>query len=297
MRRGAPCAALLLFSVASLGQVVPDPAFNPSVSKPAYRDAHPRVVIDEAHSNYHTVAGRYRPFAELMAHDGYAVSPGTEKFSAASLARADILVIANARAGDGPPHARDDVFTAAECSAVATWVESGGRLLLIADHAPFGAAARSLGMSFGVEMGKGHVFDPERSTDDPTSLLFNRDDGSLADHPITRGRDASEAVHRVVSFDGQSLGVPRGAVALLVLGAGARESEDTQQLESNVGKPVSGRAQGLAITRGRGRVVVMGEAAMFTAQVYEDLRFGMNTPGNDDRQLALNVMHWLSGAL
>ena len=41
----------------------------------------------------------------------------------------------------------------------------------------------------------------------------------------------------------------------------------------------------------------MGEAAMFSAQVYEDFRFGMNTPGNDDRQFALNVMHWLSGAL
>jgi len=38
---------------------------------------------------------------------------------------------------------------------------------------------------------------------------------------------------------------------------------------------------------------------MFTAQVTgsNKLKFGMNREGNDDKQLALNVMHWLSGLL
>jgi hypothetical protein len=27
------------------------------------------------------------------------------------------------------------------------------------------------------------------------------------------------------------------------------------------------------------------------------MKIGMNVPGNDDRQLALNVLHWLSGLL
>ena len=45
---------------------------------------------------------------------------------------------------------------------------------------------------------------------------------------------------------------------------------------------------------GNGRVVVFGEAAMLTAQ---NINFGMNYPGTDDRQLTLNVMHWLTGLL
>ncbi len=28
-----------------------------------------------------------------------------------------------------------------------------------------------------------------------------------------------------------------------------------------------------------------------------ETRFGMNVPGNDDRQFALNALHWLSGLL
>ena len=55
--------------------------------------------------------------------------------------------------------------------------------------------------------------------------------------------------------------------------------------------------QGLALTFGKGRVVVMGEAAELSAQLIGTERFGMNTPGLDNRQLALNIMHWLSGLL
>ncbi|HLG94236.1 MAG TPA: hypothetical protein VI546_05315, partial [candidate division Zixibacteria bacterium] len=63
--------------------------------------------------------------------------------------------------------------------------------------------------------------------------------------------------------------------------------------------PAAGKAQGIAMKSGRGRVVIMGEAAMLTAQINDrdGKPFGMNVPGNDDRQLALNIMHWLSGAL
>src|SRR5204862_72802 len=60
----------------------------------------------------------------------------------------------------------------------------------------------------------------------------------------------------------------------------------------------AGRAQGIALVYGKGRVVVLTEAAMLTAQVAaRGFRFGMNVPGIDNRQLALNILHWLSGLL
>ncbi len=44
-----------------------------------------------------------------------------------------------------------------------------------------------------------------------------------------------------------------------------------------------------------GRVVVMGEAAELSAQLIGTERFGMNVPGLDNRQMALNILRWLSG--
>jgi hypothetical protein len=66
-----------------------------------------------------------------------------------------------------------------------------------------------------------------------------------------------------------------------------------------------GRCMGLAFRLGRGRVVVTGEAAMLSAQVVTEESadgksthpWGMNWPGLDNRQLALNVARWLTGAL
>jgi hypothetical protein len=52
---------------------------------------------------------------------------------------------------------------------------------------------------------------------------------------------------------------------------------------------------------GKGRVAVFGDAALFSAQLVgkygQSYKIGMNAPGNDDRQFALNVMHWLAGLL
>jgi hypothetical protein len=64
-------------------------------------------------------------------------------------------------------------------------------------------------------------------------------------------------------------------------------------------KSAAGRAQGIALRFGKGRVVVLGEAGMMSAQLAgpDKRKFGMNRPGIDNRQLALNIMHWLSGLL
>ena len=62
--------------------------------------------------------------------------------------------------------------------------------------------------------------------------------------------------------------------------------------------PPAGGAQAVAFEYGRGRVVVLGEAAMISAQIDDrGDKFGMNQPGIDNRQFALNVLHWLTRAL
>lgn len=271
-----------------------DPNFDTKVARPAYTDTHPRVFFDEAHHNFHTTGGRYKPFADLVANDGYKVSPNGDPFTREDLAGAEVLVIANALGaeGMGQPGATNSAFTDAECDAVRDWVRDGGSLLLITDHAPFGSAAESLAGRFGVGMSKGYTSDPANSEGGETWLVFNRTNTLLGDHPITAGRDESERVNRVQTFTGQSLKGPADSVAILKLGDSAFDEGDD-------GKPVkaAGRSQGLAFPFGKGRVVVLGEAAELSAQLIGSNRIGMNVPGLDNRQLALNVMHWLSGLL
>ncbi|MBI4716403.1 MAG: DUF4350 domain-containing protein [Planctomycetes bacterium] len=284
--------ALLLLArgEAAAQQQQPDPDFDASVAQPAYPADGPKVLFDRAHFNFHTAGGRYKPFADLISNDGYRITQGRAKFTTESLAEFRILVIANALGAEriGSENAARPAFTDEECDAVRDWVQQGGSLLLITDHYPTGHAAENLGKRFGVEMSKGATDEYE----------FDRENGLLGDHAVTRGRGAGERVERVRTFTGQSLKGPEGSVPFLVLPTTAMEkipdAEDPHHVPPREAS-AAGRAQGIALTFGKGRVVVLGEAAMFSAQLFGEERFGMNAPGIDNRQLALNVMHWLSG--
>ena len=318
-RTGVACALALLIGVPLLAQQqLVDDTFTASVAKPAYAvRMGPLVAIDEAHDNFHTAGGQYKPLANLLSADGYRVEPSTRKFDEPIPANLRVLVVANARnltairAGD----VTQPAFTERECDALRDWVRGGGALLLVADHAPFGSAAASLGSRFGVTMGKGWTFDPTPGSI-TTQLDFTHENGLLGAHHILRGRSSSEVITHVRTFTGQSLGVPAGASILLRLSPTARDAATPDDLDAEgmaaIGSDasargkhstsVAGRAQGLAISFGKGRVVVLGEAALLSAQMlrYNDgreMKFGMNVPGTDDRQFALNVFHWLSGVL
>jgi len=295
---------LLLLSVLSLAQQVADPDFDVTVKKPAYTTKHPVVFLDEAHHNFHTASGRYKPFADLITNDGYKVIPSKQKFTKESLKGCDVLVISNAlgSAMMGSPEASNPAFTEEECDVVREWVRQGGNLLLIADHAPMGAANERLGLRFGVDMSKGYTGDPANRDDlsqSDSNIKFNLENKLLGDHPITRGRDASEKISRLISFTGQSLKGPTDSVAFMKLADTAVDFTPGPQGTEGTTKSAAGRAQGIALRLGKGRVVVMGEAGMMSAQLAgpEKRKFGMNRPGIDNRQLVLNIMHWLSGLL
>ena len=282
-------------------QQMADPEFDTSVERPAFKRSYPRLLFDEAHNNFHTATGRYKPFADLIVNDGYHLVRGRKFFTAESLSTFKILVIANALGAEDmdEDNADSSAFTDEECDVVRDWVRGGGALLLVADHAPFGGAAENLAKRFGVEMSKGYTFDTENSLKEssrPSILIFSTENKLLVDHPINRGRNDMETIHRIFTFTGQSLKGPEGSAGFLKL---SETAKDRAAPDSKTDASAAGRAQAVAFKFGKGRVVVLGEAAMLSAQLAgsEKMPMGMNVKGSDNKQLALNIMHWLSGLL
>jgi hypothetical protein len=302
--RALRMSALLLTGCA--GQKV-DPAYTPHIATPDYSAGGPSVCIDEAHNNSHTAGGLYEPFARLLEADGFSVVRLKTDFHAGIARECKVMVIVNAAGGKTykvfglnlPTRSRErrqeSAFTPMEIDRIKSWVESGGSLLLVADHYPYGEAAAPLATSLGIDMSGGFTEAANvdsAHTRDRTRLVYSRANGLLGDHPITNGRSAAERVNRVVTFTGQSLASASG-IPLLILGGSAVDYVPVSG--SLRGQPARGRSQAIALNTGAGRVIVMGEAAALTAQVdNKGRKFGMQLAGEDNELFALNIVRWLA---
>lgn len=296
--------AVFLFAFACLtssvahGQQGADANFDARVENPAFTKNFPRVLFDEAHNNAESSHSRYKPFADLLFNDGYHLVVNRQPFTRGSLENFKILLIVNPLGAedvdddgaDGP------AFTAAECDALTDWLREGGAMMLVVDQAPFASAAEILATRLGVEMSKIETLDPaDAQKDKPTSvILYSRENRLLSEHSITNGRSPAERLNRVMVFGGQSLKGPTGTDALLKLPDNAEDKTSAVK-----GNESGARAQGIAFRLGKGRVVMFADAAMLSAQLSgaDNKPFGMNVAETDNRQLVLNVMHWLSGLL
>ncbi len=301
----AACAAIALGSPATTtAQQVADTAYTPPIQSPTYAAGEgPVVLIDAAHHNFHTADGRYLAFARLLRRDGYVVESNTQPFTAAVLARADVLVIANAlheRNVEDWSLPTPSAFTPAEIVDVEEWVRRGGSLLLIADHMPIPGAAEALAAAFGLRFQNGFAID---TISGGGRVTFRRFDGSLRPHPITDGRGPAERVDSVTTFMGQAFRADPDSRAepLLVLGESfvlLLPEEAWEFSETTPRISAASQLQGAVLRHGRGRIAAFGEAAMFTAQVSGPERnpMGMNLPvAGQNYRFTLNLMHWLTG--
>jgi hypothetical protein len=295
-------AGLLLPAAASQ---LADSAFPRAAAVSARADRGPTVAIDEAHGNAGAASGFFEPFVDLLTRDGFRVVPLRGTFAAGPLAAIDMLVVA--AAGRAPSSATGQSpfrpIADRECDVVRDWVRGGGSLLIAAGAPAFITDADPLAARFGVETGRGRVFDRVSGGGITTALEFSRGNGRLGEHGILRGGGRTGQITRVRTAGGRSLGVPRGAAILLKLSDTAREAMTRDDLEAeefasrqeadiagSFSIPVAGRAQALALSFGKGRLVVLGDAGLLSAP-------GLNVPDADNRQFALNVIHWLSRRL
>lgn len=287
------------------GQVADD-TWSPTVNRPEFeRGDGPKVLVDAAHGNFHTIDGRFSAFAELLEMDGYQVQSADTEVTEELLGQASVFVISNALFGGDDAEwtlPTAPAFTSEEINVIVNWVREGGSLLLIADHMPFPGGTAELADSFGIIFFNGFAM---KSWDEGGTLSFTRSAGSLADHRITQGRSEDEQVESIRSFTGQAFRFVAPVQPLMLM------PDDWQVLlpfeawahsESTPMVSARGLVQGAVLRFGSGRVAVFGEAAMFTAQSFirDGVvgRMGLNHPlASENAQFVLNLMHWLSGLL
>lgn len=295
---------LVLFSITSCSDYdrLPFQANPDFIAKNKYdsfsQTRRPIVWLDEAHSNYHTVKGRYKPFVQVLTSRGFIVKSNNQKFTSTHLKNTNILVIANALHEDNqwdwtPPH--HHAFEQEEVDALKNWVLQGGSLLLIADHIPFPKASEKIATAFGFTFINGHV----------KPATFRIDDATLAKYPaITQGAFGINNVTQVKSFGGSAFQIPDNGTSLMTF-----KNKETALLMDNPlvvdatteKITIDGWSQGAILEIGKGRVAVFGEAGMFTSQI--DKRTGkvagvsgglIAQGAEQNEQFLLNIMHWLA---
>ena len=128
--------------------------------------------------------------------------------------------------------------------------------------------------------------------------MFTKDKGTLVEHPILNGSGDKKEVTSVKAFTGQAFLSPPNAKPLLVFGASAISRMPSQSWKFPTGTPeisVNGWHQGSTLEFGKGRIVIFGEAAMFTSQVNGGVKAGVTSQGAEqNEQFLLNIMLWLS---
>lgn len=293
---------LFLFTTTTLAQrQYADTLYNPVIENPEYPEGKGSVIyIDEGHHNFHTKDGRYKPFATLLARDGYQIRSFIGKFNREKLESVDILVISNALHETNTGNwnkPNPSAFTKEEIAVLNRWVRNGGSLFLIADHMPMAGAAKELVKSFGYRFYNGFATDSTKTGSD----LFTRADGTLISSSITNGRNANERIDSIRSFTGQAFEIPKEATPILAAWENwvSYQTEVAWQIDETT--PIldaSNWYQGAFQTYDKGKLVVFGEAAMFSAQIAEvndrSFKAGMNRANAKyNHQLLLNIIHWL----
>jgi hypothetical protein len=157
---------------------------------------------------------------------------------------------------------------------------------------PFPGAAEKLAAAFGFKFYNGFAIRKGAGKD-----IFVPGKG-LVESTVTKGRNPSEAISTLQTFTGQAFEIPKEATAIVVLDnryqmklpkTAWQFKKDTQTI------PAENLVQGAFMKYGNGRVVIFGEAAMFTAQTQGGkTKMGMNQKSaSQNVQFLLNTIHWL----
>lgn len=278
--------------------------FDPEITNPAYPEGNgPDIYLDEGHYNRHTYGGlgSFIAFKDVLIKDGYQIISSKDQFTATSLQSVKLLVIPCAQDEKNlEPRWENPVYSAfkqSEITAIKNWVENGGSLFLIVDHHPFAGASKDLAKEFGFELFNGHAEDFSQEFQD----IFHRANGTLGSNVITNGRDITEKVDSIKTFSGAAIKIPNDASPILTFDGDWEQwlpdvAWDFSNIES---ESIDGLSQGAFKKFGHGKIIVFGDANMFSAQ---DTSWGgkmgfFDPNAKYNYKLLLNIVHYMDGLL
>ncbi len=263
------------------------------------------VLIDAAHGNDVSNPSSGDTLRQFLQHWGYATRELEGAIESGSLDEVDVFMSYLPLKLGGPQSAFESstvlpAFTPDEAANVKSWVERGGSLFLVIDHAPFAGAAWPLTALFGIETSNGYVVD-KQAVPYVTSravaisaITFSRENGSLAEHVVTRGINGTERVELIGAYSGAAFRLPRRAVSVLTLGDNVvslmPERPSDELAEHTPTESVAGWSMGGLLRVGEGRVAIFGEDGI-------PLKVALWTPPAlvvDNIQLTKNVFGWLT---
>lgn len=284
---------LIAGSLGGFSQPVPDTVYRVTIAEPMFESGKgPKILIDEAHNNLHRKEGGLFAFTRMMEEDGAQVFANEKKFTKSVLEEFDVLLIVNPLHDSNVGNWQNpcpSAFSIKEIAAIVNWVKDGGRLLLVADHMPYGGAVQDLAKEFEVEWSNSFAI---RNGQHWPPSVFTKESNTLRNSPV------SNELSQIASFSGSVFKAPKEAIPLLVFDSSHeilmpevawQFSEETKHLTAD------GWHQGACLDYGQGKVLLLGEAAMITAQIAGGQKAGMNIlEAPENGQLALNIFRWLA---
>lgn len=231
----------------------------------SYSFAAPLVLFDEGHAQQFLI-GRsgdldLSRLASIYQEQGAVVSSSMEELNKASLTAVDVLVIS------GPFRPLTD----AEVEAVVDFIQAGGGLAVLLHIAP---PVRDLLSRLEVDYTNGTLREARDLIDDnPQNFKVT----SLAEHPLTAG---------LKSFSIYGAWALRGTASHSAILAETGEKSwvdldrDRKFSSNDAVQPFGVMVAGEI---GKGRYVVIGDDALFQNRFLDD----------SNRQLAINLIHWL----
>lgn len=294
--------ALVFWASDGIAQQVADETFYYPIPTPTYiAGSGSQVLFDEAHNNASTLRGAYAPFGKLLVSDGYQVVSSKEKVTFELLKKAKIYVTVNAMYDmeDWDLPARS-AFSPEEIDELSNWVADGGSLFLVTDHMPCGASVNELAGRFGINILNGFAI-----RKDGRSEVFSKEKKTLLSNEIT-SRPGKE-VDSIRCWGGTGFLVPPHAQVISVLGDDyqiylpSQVSQIKKRLSDTI-PSISGRGlvNGAYLKFGKGRIVIFGDGATFSAQLQgvKSEKRGMNHPeATQNAPFLLNIIHWLDRKL
>ena len=290
-------------SASAWAQQVPDSTFGWKPAHPAFpRGAGPAILVDAGHHNFHTITGQFRAFATVARADGFRVESLDGPLTEGALSHCSVFVIAsprNAKTLESRARPILEAYPDSEIALLRRWVERGGSLLLVTDHMPIAGSMTRLTAAFGFHLVDGFA----TYTSDTTArvpMTLRRSDRTLRAHPVTDGRRTTERIDSIATFTGTAFTSDSGAQVMLELPRATVVIVPDEPWVFLANNPrIAGAGLSVGATRRvqKGRVALVAEAGMFTAQWERTPPepMGMNHPlARQNPQFVLNLLRWLA---